>query len=1505
MASSDKRKILIVGRTKDDPANIALKLALESPEYGYSVESVGLDPPRQLTRGDAKIGIMVPSSGGLDFFTRLAVLDYYGSREVIAIPLHDFGNSPWGQDLGDHIGSAFRDRVQVAGSLSLESLQTTLRSVPDTLPEDRVPPWLGPTRRVTDAFLLHELIGAFTHRQQYDITNQFLAPLRLLAEESTEHMAEALVAVEALIASDAAKAAWDEFAEAVAGKLSSQGSHWFLCDSPLAKAIQEHAGHVSALVGEQERTAKTLRDCKKSLRCLPLLITECRTAAGLPAPDAACESPSFEPRRNETFRVLVIDDHYSAWKGVFDQVRRRLTSKGDHDLQAREVVFEYSKDGKRLTECEGRLVLAEYDLVMLDIFLGPEDGENGLQLLADIRQRLAWIPVIIWTSSVQEELPARANLANGFLYKKTVAPDALVGTIRRWLSAGKSQRLWSLPNPFFDHALRDPQPRQVALGLTKWSLAYMDCFHAVDHFYFRYFNDHGGRHVLGILDVTAKLLRPFLFETTENGVLSQEPGIRGKQLFCVYAALLCHEFGMFPIAKGEEPPDDRLTITPDADWKRMEFLRKLHAVRGMLMLLTADDATGSPFDVEGLPDHVKGIDETVGKSGRAAVALLMGYHQRCLSLAPEEQDCYQTESKLAEANQSNDPDEKTASKTLDEARTFYYSQCDAAPKWTQKEAVFAHTAAAWETALGGEAESAGAPKESTQSRASVWHLEGLRKLCALVRFADALDVDHTRIPAQFLVKQHAKRRPFQDREDTKRQVLGNVTIDRGVVTMAFLAAEPTDETVGVLCEFAAYAIGRCSAILEHCPHLLSPKESSDLEDLLVKVPSDWKNWDAEWLTQFGSPWPSRKSTSGPSNKEIESFIAVCLQGYFTLAKLGARICTDDDNKTEHALATAAGVLVILEVEDEYSAIEQVNLDTVITLKTVNWKGGMPAILVRDEPLRVEERQASVQGAECKLVFAEQRLAESVFDTLVRCRELGRFTFAERGQEAFEDIYYDTADGRLRAVGVSFRVRSNLIVGGPPRAQVKKRAGQSDQMKYRTRSMDVLVYDKDDEGTWDLASTLRELSPEHSEILQGDCLNQIGKISIARRLLRAQLRDSEVAELCLDRFKTAIDGREDDRRMSHEIEVKGKNALALEELGQSLCNWFGMIRVTSSKLERHLPSVPGTKRLLLDMDPGVDDALAILYAALGKEDVVIEGITTAGGNTDVGTCARNAYRICRWLQRNGLLAEIPPIATGIDLTGLRSDATNVHGEDGLGDVAWGEIDSEAAQHPFPEAVELQRDLLTRFPGELSVVATGPCSNLAELIRRHPDALRNAREIIVMGGVFFDCGNRSPGAEFNIHSDAAAARTVLEYCRQPAVTEGDALRPTVPLTFVGLDVTHRVILERAQLADAPGKAGKLALDFTRKYMDFYQGVLGVHGCPLHDPLAVAAALHPEYVVREPYHVEIVSTPDVPETDGVTIADYRPAVAFRDHAKESTHVCVSVDGEAFLADFLARLG
>ncbi len=544
----------------------------------------------------------------------------------------------------------------------------------------------------------------------------------------------------------------------------------------------------------------------------------------------------------------------------------------------------------------------------------------------------------------------------------------------------------------------------------------------------------------------------------------------------------------------------------------------------------------------------------------------------------------------------------------------------------------------------------------------------------------------------------------------------------------------------------------------------------------------------------------------------------------------------------------------------------------------------------DQIVRTEQREA-------KFVFADQSVSDAIFSLLSSGRSIGDFVLTPKRQEVTEDMYWDTAAHTLQRTRASLRLRQRK--GMTSVLQFKKPVGDvSVDMGYLTLSWDC---QEPSVGSHlplaDEAMTAVLLQAGSADV------TPIGTVRTERTVVTVARGDRQVGEIMLDEFGVSRT-QAPEYLTGREIEIKGHDPRELLYLGQCLCNWFGLIRVTSSKIERHIPLQSPATRLLLDMDPGVDDALALLYVFAHANRPKVDAITTVGGNVSVRQCAVNAFRLCRWAQSNGLIDRIPEIGTGVDVPGVRSNAANVHGADGLGDIDWGSIDKEAEGYHYIDAIELQRDVLLKNPGEVTIVATGPCSNLGQLILRHPEALAAAREVIIMGGSFFDCGNRGPQSEFNIHSDSGAARMVLDYCRRLIPNGSRSFRERVPLSFVGLDVTHRAILERSAIRGVDGPATNLAASVSSKYMDFYRMVLGVDGCPLHDPLAVGLALRPEYFVREPYHVEVISTSDVSETDGITIADYRPCAVFKDKFKEVTQVCVSINAQAYVADFLNTL-
>ncbi|MBF0528727.1 MAG: nucleoside hydrolase, partial [Deltaproteobacteria bacterium] len=204
-------------------------------------------------------------------------------------------------------------------------------------------------------------------------------------------------------------------------------------------------------------------------------------------------------------------------------------------------------------------------------------------------------------------------------------------------------------------------------------------------------------------------------------------------------------------------------------------------------------------------------------------------------------------------------------------------------------------------------------------------------------------------------------------------------------------------------------------------------------------------------------------------------------------------------------------------------------------------------------------------------------------------------------------------------------------------------------------------------------------------------------------------------------------------------------------------------------------------------------------------------------------------------------------------------------------------------------------------------TGPLNNLADWMENCPETVKRLREIISMGGVFFQAGNRSQAAEFNIHANPAAARRVVEFCRAPTSSGIYEWRETLPLTFVGLDVTHQVRFRREilnELLNSGGRSEHLSFirDITRFYMDFYYRNEGLDGCYLHDPLAVAYVVDPTLCQAEQYIVEVEDRGDF--TKGMTVADYRPTRLFKDKMKEVTWVCYKVQSRRFEEMFVDRV-
>ncbi|MFF5296132.1 nucleoside hydrolase [Paractinoplanes globisporus] len=244
---------------------------------------------------------------------------------------------------------------------------------------------------------------------------------------------------------------------------------------------------------------------------------------------------------------------------------------------------------------------------------------------------------------------------------------------------------------------------------------------------------------------------------------------------------------------------------------------------------------------------------------------------------------------------------------------------------------------------------------------------------------------------------------------------------------------------------------------------------------------------------------------------------------------------------------------------------------------------------------------------------------------------------------------------------------------------------------------------------------------------------------------------------------------------------------------------------------------GVLKLYLDCDTGVDDALAIAYL-LATPSVSLLGIGTCNGNTSAVQAARNTLGLLD-------LSHVPDIPVAIGEGEIRRGAAEVHGDNGVGGVALphgGEPDPRTA-------TQLLRDLVRDNPGELHILATGPCTNLATALTEMPEISGLVAGVTVMGGAVRAPGNVTPRAEANIHDNPAAADAVLT--------------APWPVTLVPLDVTmqHRWTQADQAALRAGGTALHEALaDMTQSYFDWYEPELGVREIPLHDPLAAAIAV-----------------------------------------------------------------
>jgi purine nucleosidase len=278
-----------------------------------------------------------------------------------------------------------------------------------------------------------------------------------------------------------------------------------------------------------------------------------------------------------------------------------------------------------------------------------------------------------------------------------------------------------------------------------------------------------------------------------------------------------------------------------------------------------------------------------------------------------------------------------------------------------------------------------------------------------------------------------------------------------------------------------------------------------------------------------------------------------------------------------------------------------------------------------------------------------------------------------------------------------------------------------------------------------------------------------------------------------------------------------------------------------------------RRIILDTDPGIDDAVAILLALAAREELEVRGIVAVAGNLPLSETERNTRRICEFAGR----PEIPVYAgCARPLAGPLTNAAAIHG-DTLGESL--EVAEPAAplqtQHGVDFIIEVVR---AAEPGSVTLCAIGPLTDIAMALVKAPDISALIGEIVVLGGAAFELGNITPAAEFNIHADPHAAHVVL----------GSG----VPITMIPLDVTHQVLSTPPRLSalrELPNRCGPAVARLLDQFEESRTGRFGTRGMALHDPCAIAFLLQPDLFQGRKVNVAIETAS--PLTVGMTIVDW----------------------------------
>jgi purine nucleosidase len=314
-------------------------------------------------------------------------------------------------------------------------------------------------------------------------------------------------------------------------------------------------------------------------------------------------------------------------------------------------------------------------------------------------------------------------------------------------------------------------------------------------------------------------------------------------------------------------------------------------------------------------------------------------------------------------------------------------------------------------------------------------------------------------------------------------------------------------------------------------------------------------------------------------------------------------------------------------------------------------------------------------------------------------------------------------------------------------------------------------------------------------------------------------------------------------------------------------------------------MPEPCRMIIDVDPGIDDSMAIVYA-LRRPGIKLEALTTTFGNTDTSISTENALRVLELVGRPEI-----PVAKGVSRSLIHPfvrRADHVHGKNGIGEV---ELPAPRIKATHEHACDLIIRMAKENPGDLTLCAVGPVTNVALALAKAPEIAKLLRKIVLMGSTIFHPGIQGPAApmvDANFANDPEAAHIVL--------------RAGADVTLVGMDVTMTTLFSSGMVDEVRREgdaAAKTLMEMTEFYINAYKTMYpGIAGCGLHDPLAVAIAEDPSLARTERMFVDVELRGEL--TRGQTVSDRR-STAIPLH---NADVCMDVDRPRFIAGFLAAI-